>query len=661
MQDINTIITKNFNDNIEYLQNNHPELFIKLSEYDAAISNGHYIEKYELVYENDNFDVLEKSTQKYLYNKQTTHHTKEALKTLEYSTLNNCFEGFFRQSYTKEQVALYTKRRDASPLEFYASYVADILHETEKKETTQLQSLDKYIFFGVGLGLHISAMASDISAEVYLIVEDDLELFRLSLFCTNYKKLAQDAELFFSIFEDDTEFSKTSEQFLQKSHFYNHYIKYFQLLSHSDDKVNKFYIAISTQSDLKFLFHDYMKISISPLQRVAEGYNTLLKECSFLNTTFQEKAFLLLASGPSLQNNISFLQKNRNNFIFVAVSSALEFLELHDIKPHIVVHLDPFDTSILSFEKLKDISFLDESLLCFAASSPKKLFEKFPKEQIFIYEAGSNYKADALNISAPCIGSLSYMLLLVLQVKNIYLLGLDLAVDSITGVDHTEIHQDTKKLALEDVFSKKETLSYKDDLFEIEGNIKERVYTTPHFYSSISIINRYFPKLKKEFQNVYNLSNGAKFNTATPLKPEEMTTLIPIPENSFSQIKELLLSYSEKKLKQTDKESLHKKFDYAKELTKTLQEHQIQNSDAKQYAQEINIIITRNKALYKYELARVLDSYLYYILNFIYNYFQNTNSTLHDFQTVDKLLKNNLLILISYYKDALEQVLQEEK
>ena len=51
MQDINTIITKNFNDNIEYIQEHHPKLFTKLSEYDAAVTNGHHKERYELIYE----------------------------------------------------------------------------------------------------------------------------------------------------------------------------------------------------------------------------------------------------------------------------------------------------------------------------------------------------------------------------------------------------------------------------------------------------------------------------------------------------------------------------------------------------------------------------------------------------------------------------------
>ena len=70
-----TLITNNFNQNIEYLQKEHPKIFQKLSALDTALENGHYQDRYELVYENDGFDVYEKSTQNYLYNKESLAHS----------------------------------------------------------------------------------------------------------------------------------------------------------------------------------------------------------------------------------------------------------------------------------------------------------------------------------------------------------------------------------------------------------------------------------------------------------------------------------------------------------------------------------------------------------------------------------------------------------
>ncbi|RLA71671.1 MAG: hypothetical protein DRG78_24890, partial [Epsilonproteobacteria bacterium] len=67
-----------FNENIQYLEKEQKELFSKLVALDSAIEQGHYQEKYELVYENNNFDVVDKKTKNYLYNKQSTHHANLA-------------------------------------------------------------------------------------------------------------------------------------------------------------------------------------------------------------------------------------------------------------------------------------------------------------------------------------------------------------------------------------------------------------------------------------------------------------------------------------------------------------------------------------------------------------------------------------------------------
>lgn len=660
LEDINKTITQNFHDNIGYLQQYHPKLFEKLSAFDLAVENGHYQEKYELVFENDNFDVLEKNRSNYLYNKKTSLHTKKSAQSVDHSKENNCFEGFVRQDYSQEEVDFFEQEKRTKPLHSYASYVAKIIHTTNKRKKQKIHTLNKFVFFGVGLGLHISEIHSKIDAKVYLIVEDDLELFRLSLFCTNYKKIAQTATLFFSVFDADIEFSETAEKFLKEKYFFNHYIKYFQLLSHTEEKANKFYLALASQPDLKFLFHDYLKISTTPLETISKHYQILLKDLSFTKGAFKNKPFLILASGPSLQKNLSFLQNNKNKFIIVAVSSTLSFLEQHNIKPDIIVHLDPFDPSILSFEKLKSLSFIDDALLFMAASAPQKLFSMLKKENIFVFEAGSNYKCNALNISAPCVGSITYMLLLVLKASEIYMLGLDLAVDSETGLDHTEIHQDTKTLQLKDTLHEEKSLSYKEDLFKVDGNFHDKVFTTPHFFGSINIINRYFHKLIKPFQHIYNMSDGAYYNHTQPLKPQEVHNLQNIPDSTRRKLKQLISKHVVTTLSQEEKNLLQNKLLFCKSITNQLQEYTPPKStDPICYAEDIYNIICSKDALYKYEIARVLDSYLYYILNFIYDYLDDEQTTLQDITHIHKLLTEEIVTLVQYHQSALEAAIKE--
>lgn len=48
-----------------------------------------------------------------------------------------------------------------------------------------------------------------------------------------------------------------------------------------------------------------------------------------------KKAICIIASGPSLEQNISFLKSQKNKLFIIALSSALSFLALHDIEPDI--------------------------------------------------------------------------------------------------------------------------------------------------------------------------------------------------------------------------------------------------------------------------------------------------------------------------------------
>ena len=189
---IKELIVKNFNDNIEYFQQYHKELFKQLAALDSAITNGYYQQNYELVYEDDGFDVYELKTGNFLYNKQSNTHTNLALKSLNLDTNENCFETFFNQNVADIEIDKEFKN--------HLSGTSKIIN-LSKNNT--IKRFNKFIFFGVGLGLHISKMAQKINAKYYFIVEEDLELFRLSLFTLNYKELAKDAKLIFNIFDDD--------------------------------------------------------------------------------------------------------------------------------------------------------------------------------------------------------------------------------------------------------------------------------------------------------------------------------------------------------------------------------------------------------------------------------------------------------------------------
>lgn len=660
MEDINAQITQNFNDNIEYIKQEHPKLFEKLSAFDTAVAQGHYQEKYDLVFENGNFDVLERSSNNYLYNKKTDIHTQKSLDSIDYSTEHNCFETFVRQNYTDDMIKALKKEKKNAPLKSHLFYTAELVHLANKYESNTLHSLDKFIFFGTGLGLHIPAIAEKIKGSVYFIVEDDLELFRLSLMCMNYKKIAQTAKLFFAVFEDDTDYAHTAESFLKEQYYLNHYIKYFQLLSHSEDKANKFYLALSSQPDLKFLFNDYLTNLIRPLEVISQDYNILSREFNFKKGFFHNKPFMLIASGPSLQKNIEFLKEHAQNFIIVAASSSLSYLEQNDIQPQIVLHLDPFDPSIQSFTRLKSLSFLDNSLLFASMHTPMQILQMLKKENVFLFEAGSSYKEKALNLSSACVGSLGYYLLTMLKASEIYLLGLDLAVDSVSGANHIEQHQDAEVFKLESTLDDTNELSYKNDLLEIEGNLREKVFTTPHFFASVNLINNYFFQLVKPFQKIYNLSDGALYKQTTPLEVQNIREMEPLPASTYAKLKTHVQKHSLRNFSSKELHSLKEKLSFSVQLKDQISQIDPLHLIPKEYVAKIHDFISGSNNLSTYEISRVLDSYLYVTLHFVYHFLNNAHTSTKDLQEIDRILKENILELINYYIDSLENTLHKE-
>ena len=655
MNNINDIILNNFNANIAYIERFHPKLFEKLSALDTAVANGHYQERYELVYEGEGFDVLERATGTYLYNKKINSHAKLSAQTLDRKLDNNTFECFFPQHFTQEMLDELQKIQEQDTLKAHKSFTAPIIFKTQNHTTDTLKKVEKFIFFGVGLGEHLFEIDSTIKAENYLIVEDDLELFRLSLFVQDYSALAKRATLFFAVFEDDNEFSHTVNDFLQKQFYQNHYIKYFQLLSHSEEKANRFYLSLINQGDLQFYFNDYMLISTRPLEFFASHYKVLQRSLSLQNSPLFEKPFLLCASGPSLQHNIEWLQNNAKNFIIVAVSSALQYLEKFDIKPQIVVHLDPFDASWKSFERLSSLSFIDDALIFAAASSPKIILEKLPKEHIYLFEASTTYQRDSLQLSAPCVGSLAYQLLLVLKAQHIYLLGLDFAVDQETLKDHAGEHQDTRELQRDNTLETQDVLDAKEGLIEIDGNMRDKVLSTPSFFASVDTINRYFHQLTHSFQKIYNLSDGAKLSAAKPQKTQNISHLSPISSHEISELHTFVEEHTQTKLTRDDINKLLAKHKHAQKLLKRLRNFQ-PKKELHKYAADITTLLLPSDEITKYELSRVIESYLYYILHFIHFRLTQTDATHNDAQKLHTLLSKQLTILITYYIDTIEKI-----
>ncbi len=664
MQDIHTTITNNFHKNIDYIQIHHPVLFSKLSSYDSAVENGHYKEKYELVYKNNNFDVFESATGLHLYQKQSQEYATLAAKSLEYGVCENLFEGSETVTISDEQVEMFNA---LEPLKHYMSGFAPIINFTQKMapQNIKLKKLHKYIFFGTGLGTHLITIDKQIQAKVYLIIEDDLELFRLSLFTTDYAKLAENSRLIFSIFEDQEEFVTTANLFLKEQYYYNHYIKYFQMLSHSSAKREEFHIAVGSQSHQLFFYHHLLEQYLTPLEYMLDNYKFLNKSLNFSTLSSKEKPFILLAAGPSLQKNIQWLEKNQHNFIVVALSATLSLLEKHHIIPDIITHVDGFKGASIHFTKLKKIKNLQNSLCFFSDRTSQEVLSFFSKDKIYFFENGTTYKQDSLKPSAPCAGSLSFQLLITLKVRALYLLGLDLTVDPHTGATHSSEHSYNRQLNTDKRVSNERAIAYKESLFEVEGNMTPSLLTTSHFKSSIDTINLSTKLLKQDFQTIYNLSDGAKFLDALAKNIHKTKIKEWNKAETTKEIISLVEELPLEKFTPQEQQSLGSKYQMAQNFQDIITAYAKKEfMDAEEYLQSLERLVqelTNTQLLKENEISRVIDAYLQYILSYIFDFFNHKESKndTGSIKQLHHLLLTHLDQIIKHYMQKIETKLNK--
>jgi len=661
--------TQTYHDNISYLKAHQPRLFKQLSDFEVALEKGFYEERYTLEYiDGGYFDVKELSSGRYLYGKDSKTYAKKCANGIDYAKKGSLFETFYNFKFTSHDIERY---KDLGIQSNGVSGIAPIVHYTENivNKDMHLKRIEKFVFFGVGLGTHLTAVDKKVEAKVYLIVEDDLELFRLSLFVTNYQNLARHSTLFFAIFEEDDIVKVIFTEFLEKNFFDNHYIKYFQMLNADDSKFNIFHSVVASLDYMVYPYHAYFTQYLRPLSYMKARYKFLDVSGRNPIKAFEKHPVLVVAAGPSLQKNIAWLKQYHERFIVVAVTAALSTLQKASISPDVVVHLDPFEEGSLShIDKLKSLKFLKNSLFLFSAKTPHALTERFEKERVFIYEESTHYIENFGVAKSSCVGSTSHALSLILGAKESYLLGLDMALDEESGSTHSPDHSFNQKLNMTDIEQVKDIFAYKNSVIKVKGNFQDEVHTTASLYNSILGMIYNEDIYKKQYQKVYNLNGGAYLRGAEPLQIESLKIddFNPIDKESLHD--SLLKTFDKNATCDFDGvvKLVQKRLMHTKQIKEHLKNYQrnISYTSVDSYRRQLGILVNDLLDVRMQEslnLVVIYYKYLQYVLPYVYDMLNTkelSNPKRH-MKKIDKLLFAKLSQIVEYYEDAMEAFVEE--
>lgn len=644
-------LSETFTQNIIYIQEEHQDLYNILLAYEKAVEQDLYKNRFELIIKGDNIEIIDISTQTNFIGIPLSKFASIATSSVNFRRDNGLFEGFKKVDISDEMIDKYAL------LNIYENNLsghADIIYFTKMPLDTKMKQIAKFVFFGVGT--HIASIDEKIKADSYFIVEDNLELFKLFLFITPYYEIAKKSKILFSVF--DSEFIKKTQYFINNNFYTNHYIKYFQAPHQNDDKLKEFHIQIASQSHLLFYYSSILEQYTRPLKYIEDGYKFLniLKPCH----EFETKPVLLLAAGPSLEHNIQWLKENYQKFIVVAVSATMSILEAQGICPDIITHLDGFSESDILFRRVKNMAFFKKSIFLLASRTPKNIIGRLSKENIFFFESGTAYKYEHGSLTAFCVGSTTYLLLIALGVQNLYLLGLDLALNNQTGMTHAAGHPLAQSLDLSTQGKSFDTMIFNDNIIEVKGNFEPSVRTTSGFATSISSVNATNTSFKKESQFVYNLSNGAYFANTIPLSIKSNFT------DKFTHILDLNIfnefnANSTNSISQEDKTIAQNRLFYTKEALSKL--HNFNNfntaDDFLNALKELIKILCQSQNSDDYDLAFIFQEYLKLTTTYIFDFFNRDiiDDETKKVQNLSTMLLKHLLDITNIYYSELEEYL----
>ena len=656
--------------NLAYFQKEHPEVYEKISALNTAIENGHYQQKYELQYKDEGyFDVYESVTKHYLYGANSLKHASLAAQSIDYKKYGNLFETFYDVEISEEDAASYDDVPIVASQYSASAHIINYHNRYASQDNTTMKKLYKFIFFGTGLGFHITAIHQKIQSNVYFIVEDDLELFRLSLFTTNYKELSTNgAKLYFSVFDDEKDFHKHADEFLQEMFIYNHFLKFFHILSHDEAKIKEFQKVVLGQGYLVFNYSPLTSGILRPLVHLKEKYNILDVSHPYDNLYLNTKPVLILGAGPSIHNNLEWIKVNQDKFLIVAVSALLSMLEEHNIKPSIITHVHGFDDAMPHVQKVKDMSFFDETIAMFSSFATPEFVSYFKKENVFLFQGTSEFKKSFGSFSSSNIGALTHGLLLRLGVKNSYLLGLDFALDPETGQSHTNTHAYSKKMNTNKTdYKVEDSLSYSNSVITTKGNFRESVNTILILNGFKRQCNLLSELYSDEKNKIYNLSDGAFLEKTIPLHPEDVKLEESLDKKEiYKSLHQTCMKNSENFLTDEDLEGIYTKLAYIRNIENIVQTYAKRKygniDDFHYYLLDLyQDILSEKYTDDALELNNVITMYIQYVSGFLFDLINTKELTnpKHHIKQINKIATQALLKLIRYYDDFLTNFLED--
>lgn len=675
----NALITT-FLGNLSFLNEYDNRLYQRVDALSQAINSGVYKENYSLEFleQDGDFDIYDHKNKSYVYHKKPRKYNRTSCNKIDFTSKGSfsildpqIFQGkYFTSIFDQVEYFCdfdYSNKLLANEIFEYFSVFNNTIGDYKFKK---YKYIDKFMFIGTLLGRHIPLILEKTKARDFFVCEQNLEIFRLSLFVVDYSNLARDGNtVVFSIMDDTHVLDEQLERFLTHKPYENYSIKYFTTDHNIETYFNHILTSILAHKSTSFNHHMMLENIWKNIATRINKYPVLQFKSDYDDANFTSTPVLFLAAGPSLHENIQWVKDNKDKFIIVAIGATYKTLAKHGITADIVTTLDPQFT-VLNKKHFDDanVQYLQNSFVLASMNTDGRILKKFNQDNLFLFEVNKPLHSTNICYKGFSVGEISASILLGLKFKNIYYLGLDFAINQATGDTHT--HGYSSKSYDDNYKNRKHqehsnTFTFDEELVEIEGNLEPKVYTNRLFAMSANALSTNINMLKGNNQTIYNLSNHGAFIQGTIPKAIHQIDLDTLTSLDKTDLKEKLGSFlhkvSKDKLSKEDQEDLIKESHYLEELKQVLVE--FENNPSRTF-EEFNARIEQLLQLFFFpsvycsfvlvvfiHFFNVMLQYVYYCLNT-----QNIQKEKEKLQKAEKVFLMQLHLLLDKYTFYLKQI-----
>ena len=314
-----------------------------------------------------------------------------------------------------------------------------IINKLEEKE--KIDENSHVIFYGLGLGYHVDVFTKRHPNTSFSLYEPSTEVFQYFLNNINLKKLAGvNLEIMQCEFEPEygsiflnTLFNKINKKIIittlpiYENVFEEQYHVFFS-------KFKELIIGKRINLHTNYAHQkDWITNSMKNMGKVLSTPNIISEKMG----TFKNKTAILVAAGPSLNEeieNLRYIKDNGLAYIF-SVGSAVNTLIYNNIYPHATSAIDPSAKNQVVFETIKGKE-ITEIPIIFGSSAGYRTLEDYPgnkyhmitsQDAIAMYYL-KNDDGSTVNIvsDAPTVAAATLQLLYILGFEKVILVGQNL-------------------------------------------------------------------------------------------------------------------------------------------------------------------------------------------------------------------------------------------